>query len=84
MPDFKKLFEERMYKINNDFFLDVESSGGLSKVKCNSADCCRKYVSILKEKGVKFTNEIWTVYLPTQDFTCAGIKYSEHELDEQS
>jgi hypothetical protein len=83
MPDFKKLFHERMHKINHNYFLKVESSGGFSKVDCNSRLCLEKYISVLRENSVKFTVEGWCLYLPTENFKCSGIKYSEVDLDKK-
>ena len=77
MKDFKKMYEEKVYESNRDFFLHVERCEGLVKVLCNSVLCVKKYTEMCKKDNKEFTIDGLNVY--TEGFSCYGIAHADND-----
>ena len=81
MKNYKKMYEEKVYESNRDFFLHVERCEGLVKVHCNSLLCVKKYTEMCKKDNKGLTIDGYDVYL--EDFKNYGIKYADNNDQEE-
>ena len=93
--DYKKLYKDKLYEINNGFHIDANFAGGICHVKCRSTgnvggneECFKKYQENLTKDGIKFTldEKDMSIYYPLEnyyDFECYGISHTFHNLEEE-